>query len=154
MENNSAKSLIVYWPVPCMRRSSFWCLSDSLGCLPRSLPFARAIFTPSRVRRRIRSASNSAKARDLAEIRVFHKEHFLCRAICPELAGATIPLRDILRARNRRRRELRTILRDRKKPVEELLELKKGATRTGTAENSETGKEEKPTRKLKRYFNE
>jgi putative transposase len=28
--------------------------------------------------------------RDLAEIRVFHKEHFLCQAICPELAGATI----------------------------------------------------------------
>lgn len=60
MENNSAKSLIEYWPVPCMRPSSFCCLSDSLGCFPRSRPFARAIFMPSRVRRRIRSASNSA----------------------------------------------------------------------------------------------
>jgi putative transposase len=45
--------------------------------------------------------------RDMAEIRVFHNERFLCRAVCAELAGATVPLRDILRARNRRRRELR-----------------------------------------------
>src|SRR6476620_11148464 len=44
-----------------MRRSSFCCRSDSLGCLPLSLPRARATAMPSRVRSRIRSASNSAK---------------------------------------------------------------------------------------------
>jgi Mu transposase, C-terminal len=32
--------------------------------------------------------------RDMAEIRVFHKDRFVCRAICPELAGETVPLRD------------------------------------------------------------
>jgi hypothetical protein len=38
--------------------------------------------------------------RDMAEIRVFTGEGFLCRAICPELAGTTISLKDITAARN------------------------------------------------------
>jgi hypothetical protein len=38
--------------------------------------------------------------------------------------------------------------------VEELLELKKGSTKTATVENTEPPKEEKPNQKLKRYFNE
>ena len=46
----------------------------------------------------------------MAEIRVFHEDKFLCRAVCAELAGATVPLREILRARNRQRRELRGVL--------------------------------------------
>ncbi|MEX2501766.1 MAG: Mu transposase C-terminal domain-containing protein, partial [Trueperaceae bacterium] len=45
--------------------------------------------------------------RDLAEIRVFHRDRFLCRAVCPELAATTIGLKDLVRARNARRRELR-----------------------------------------------
>jgi putative transposase len=32
--------------------------------------------------------------RDMGEIRVFHRDRFLCRAISSELAGETIPLRD------------------------------------------------------------
>src|SRR3954470_7608924 len=52
-ENSSAKPLIEYSPVSCMRRSSFCCRSDSLGCLPLSLPRARATAMPSRVRSRI-----------------------------------------------------------------------------------------------------
>jgi putative transposase len=63
--------------------------------------------------------------RDMAKIRVFYKERFVCRAICPKLAAETVPLREILRARNRRRRELSTILRDRKKTVDALLEVKR-----------------------------
>ena len=64
--------------------------------------------------------------RDMAEIRVFHNDEFLCSAICPELAGATVPLREILRARNRRRRELRGVLSDRRNAVETLLGMKRG----------------------------
>lgn len=60
--------------------------------------------------------------RDMAEIRVFHEDRFLCRAICPELAGETVPFREIVRARNRRRRELRGLLRDRQSTVDALLE--------------------------------
>ena len=62
----------------------------------------------------------------MAEIRVFHEDKFLCRAVCAELAGETVPLREILRARNRRRRELRGVLRDRQTAVNTLLELKRG----------------------------
>ena len=64
--------------------------------------------------------------RDMAEIRVFHEDKFLCRAVCAELAGETVPLREILRARNRRRRELRGVLRDRQAAVNTLLDFKRG----------------------------
>jgi putative transposase len=43
--------------------------------------------------------------RDLAEIRVFADTGFLCRAICPELAGTTVSLKEITAARNARRRD-------------------------------------------------
>jgi putative transposase len=44
--------------------------------------------------------------RDMAEIRVLTGAGFLCRAICPELAGTTVSLKDITAARNARRRGL------------------------------------------------
>jgi putative transposase len=58
---------------------------------------------------------------DLAEIRVFHGEAFLCRAICPELAGQTIALKDVAAARNARRRALRQGIRNRATVVDQLL---------------------------------
>ena|SRR5262245_11044332 len=95
--------------------------------------------------------------RDMAEIRVFHEDRFLCRAVCAELAGATVSLRDILRARNQRRRDLRGILRDRQSAVETLLDVKRGGS-TET-EDAQPAQEEKPPPKqsaptLKRYRNE
>src|SRR5216684_1222685 len=44
---------------------------------------------------------------DLAEIRVFHQDHFVCRAICPELAGQTVSLKEIEKARTERRKQVR-----------------------------------------------
>src|SRR6478672_9763268 len=41
--------------------------------------------------------------RDMAELRVYFGDAFLCRAITPELAGETVALKDIIRARNQRR---------------------------------------------------
>jgi putative transposase len=64
--------------------------------------------------------------RDMAEIRVFFKDRFLCRAISAEIAGETVALRDIVRVRNGRRRELKSILDSRQKTVDALLQLKKG----------------------------
>lgn len=52
---------------------------------------------------------------------MFHDHGFLCRAICPELAGQTIALKDITAARNARRRALRQGLRDRASVVDQLL---------------------------------
>jgi len=95
--------------------------------------------------------------RDMAEIRVFHGDRFLCRAISAELAGATVPLREILSARNRRRRELRGILRDRQNAIDTLLEMKRGETREephepSTPQGKPKGKQS--AHGLKRYRNE
>mgnify|MGYP003465759125 FL=1 len=94
--------------------------------------------------------------RDMAEIRVFHNNTFLCRAVCAELAGETMPLRDILRARNRRRRELRGMLRDRETAVNTLLDLKRGdITKTTEDPPAATDTPARPAvSTLKRYRNE
>ena len=63
--------------------------------------------------------------RDLAEVRVFHDGAFVCRAVCHELAAATISLKDLQSARNQRRRELRGQIADRRSVVEELLAERK-----------------------------
>lgn len=88
--------------------------------------------------------------RDLAEIRVFLDNAFLCRAICPELAGQTIGLKEIVQARNERRKALRGKLRDRAAVVEQLLAIHRPEPLPKAAE------QEKPTDspRLKRYYNE
>ena len=95
--------------------------------------------------------------RDMAEIRVFHEGKFLCRAVCAELAGETVPLREILPARNRRRRELRGVLRDRQTAVNTLLDLKRGESTEKEDAPSEAGENTTPkpsAPQLKRYRNE
>ncbi len=64
--------------------------------------------------------------RDMAEVRDFYKDRFLCRDVSAGIAGETIALRDIVCVRNSRRRELRSILVSRQKTVDALLQLKKG----------------------------
>lgn len=59
--------------------------------------------------------------RDMAEIRVFTSTGFLCRAICPELAGTAVSLKEITSARNARRRDLAGGLRDRASVVDRLI---------------------------------
>ncbi len=51
--------------------------------------------------------------RDVAEIRVFHRNQFLCRAISPDHAGQTITFKDVQAARSARRRALRVQLGER-----------------------------------------
>ncbi len=50
--------------------------------------------------------------RDIAEIRVFRGDAFLCRAVCQELAGQTVGFKEVIKARNERRRGLRAELED------------------------------------------
>src|SRR5262249_4192741 len=91
--------------------------------------------------------------RDMAEIRVFHNNTFLCRAVSPELAGETLSLRDLIRARNRRRRDLRQTLQERQRTVDALLD-----TRRWTPSEEEAGTllstPEPLPAKLKRYIND
>ena len=59
--------------------------------------------------------------RDIAEIRVFHRNRFLCRAVNPEHAGRTVTLKDIQTARARHRRSLRTAINERMARVADFL---------------------------------
>jgi putative transposase len=90
--------------------------------------------------------------RDMAEIRVFYQDRFLCRAICQELAGETVSFREIASARNRRRRELRQTVQDRRRVVDALWEAKHWGTKK--EEQPESPPDVLPPPKLKRYFNE
>jgi putative transposase len=95
--------------------------------------------------------------RDMAEMRVYFGESFLCRAIYPELAGETVALKDIIRARNRRRRELRATLAEREATVEALLRLRRGeeadtAPLFAAPDPASTTPPARP--RLKSYYNE
>ena len=95
--------------------------------------------------------------RDMAEVRVYFGENFLCRAINPELAGETVALKDIIRARNRRRRELRATLVEREATVEALLRLRRGeeADPTPLFAEPDPASSPAPARpRLKSYYNE
>jgi putative transposase len=59
--------------------------------------------------------------RDITEIRVYHRDQFLCRAVCQELAGETVSLKDIIQARRRRTRELHQQIAQRQSLVDQLL---------------------------------
>jgi putative transposase len=59
--------------------------------------------------------------RDLGEIRVFHRNQFVCRAISPEYAGTPITLKDIQAARTAHRRALRARLNQRRAAAGEYL---------------------------------
>ncbi len=87
--------------------------------------------------------------RDMAEIRVYHGDTFICHAVCQELAGQTISLKEIIATRNRRRRQLREQLADRRAVVDLLLEAHAVEEPPPPAPS-----EEPPQPRLKRYINE
>lgn len=59
--------------------------------------------------------------RDMAEIRVYYQNRFLCRAICQELAGQTLGIKQIAKARNERRQQLQRKIKDRRSLVDVLV---------------------------------
>lgn len=87
--------------------------------------------------------------RDLTEVRVFHDGTFLCTAVCQDLAGTTISLKDLQAARNRRRRDLRAQIVARQSLVDDLL-----AAHQPDPAPSPAPPTDGPPRRLKRYRNE
>lgn len=88
--------------------------------------------------------------RDMAEIRVYHRNVFVCRAVSPAHASQTVTLKDIQTARVAHRRALRAQLDRRHAAVREYLPSH-GHTAAGTkapvdppARTAETGKPGKP----------
>lgn len=92
--------------------------------------------------------------RDMALIRIFHQNRFICRAICQELAGETIALRDIIRARRNRHRELRATIKDRIQTVESLLESRRWTSNTEEPPHHQAPQPKPGGTKLKRYLND
>lgn len=86
--------------------------------------------------------------RDLGEVRVFHKNRFLCRAISPEHAHETVTLKDIQTARSAHRRALRQQINERVSVVAEHL---LGMTHR---EKAETGLRQRRASKLRTYWTE
>jgi putative transposase len=87
--------------------------------------------------------------RDVAEIRVFHDERFLCRAICPELAAQTIGIKEISAARNARRRGLAHGLTQRASVVDRLLAVHQPPEVSPAVSDPAPPRPDTPT--LKRY---
>ena len=89
--------------------------------------------------------------RDMAEIRVYHRNTFLCRAVCQDLAGHTISLQAIVHARNHRRHQLRQTLRDRAAIIDTLLQVHQPDAGMPPAPAAPT---QEGTPRLKRYYHE
>ena len=89
--------------------------------------------------------------RDLAEIRVFHPGRFLTRAICPDLAGTTVSLKEITAARSARRRELNRQIGERASVVDRLIAVHAPPPPSPPAA---TPAANPPGRRLKRYREE
>lgn len=91
--------------------------------------------------------------RDMAEIRVYHQEQFVCRAVCQEIAEQTLSLKEIITARRQRRKELREQLSSREAAVKLLLQVHQSPTEAVETQGPSQLSEPSPPR-LKRYYNE
>lgn len=90
---------------------------------------------------------------DMAVIKVFHQDRFVCRAICAELSGVTVSLKEIEKARNKRRAEVRAGLGGRATLVEQFLAAHQVEETASLAKAPEQSTE--PARpRLKRYIHE
>ncbi|WP_249871616.1 Mu transposase C-terminal domain-containing protein [Oceanobacillus saliphilus] len=86
--------------------------------------------------------------RDIAEIRVFYQDKYLCTAVSPEISDYQVDLKDIVSARNKVRKKLKKQL-DTGKTVAEEIALSKQKDFENQSNKSDSKKS-----KLKRYFNE
>lgn len=90
--------------------------------------------------------------RDMAEIRVYYQNTFLCRAVCQELAGQTISFKEIQQARIQRRRQVRTQVAERKAVVTELQAGQQPDSPAPESAHADAPESSRP--RLKRYYNE
>nr|WP_257644697.1 Mu transposase C-terminal domain-containing protein [Listeria monocytogenes] len=86
--------------------------------------------------------------RDIAEIRVFYQDKYLCTAISPEVTDYEVDLKDIISARNKVRNNLKKQLESGKTVAEEIALSKQKSLR------NQSDKSDSKRSKLKRYFNE
>jgi len=87
---------------------------------------------------------------DMAEIRIFHQDSFICRAVCQELSGQTISLKEIIQARSQRRKEVQAGISERAAIVERFLSVHQ----PDPLPPREAAPPPQPPHRLKRYLNE
>ena len=123
-----------------MQRDGFHCH----GLRPFSITLAAYVGEPVTVR---------YDPRDLAEIRVYHHDEFLCRAVSPEIATVTVSMQDLQAARNQRRRELRQKLTARRSLVELLTQPAKSTVGVAdtVGKTSAATRPDRPGTRLKLY---
>ena len=90
---------------------------------------------------------------DMAEIRVFHQDRFVCRAICQELAGQTVSLKEIEKARVLRRKQVREGISTRAAMVDRYVEIHHQPEPSPQARVPEPVADDSRPR-LKRYIND
>jgi putative transposase len=83
--------------------------------------------------------------RDLAVIRVFYAERFLCRAVCTEFAGTQVSLQEVIQARKEQRKRVRQGIKERLSVLEQLQAAQQSEPSLPT---------NRPASQLKRYYNE
>ncbi len=86
--------------------------------------------------------------RDIAEIRVFYQDKYLCTAISPEISDYQVDLKDIVSARNKVRKNLNKQIDTRRNVAEEIA-----LSQQKDLENKSNKSDSKKS-KHKRYFNE
>lgn len=90
---------------------------------------------------------------DMGEIHVFYQDRFLCRAVCPDLSGEKVTLKEIEQARAARRKQVRAELTTRAAMVNRYVEMHNApppAPKTVVTEPAPV--EARP--RLKRYIND
>jgi putative transposase len=83
--------------------------------------------------------------RDLAVIRVFYAERFLCRAVCAEFTATQVSLKEVIQARKEQRKRVRQGIKERLSVLEQLQAAKQPEPSLPT---------NRPASQLKRYYNE
>lgn len=86
--------------------------------------------------------------RDIAEIRVFFKDRYICTAISHEISDYTVDLKDIVSARNKVRKNMKKQIDTGKSVVDEVVTSKQQDMET------DAGQTISKKSKLKRYFND
>ncbi|STO91522.1 Mu transposase C-terminal domain-containing protein [Fluoribacter dumoffii] len=92
--------------------------------------------------------------RDLAEIRVFYKNNFLCCAISQDLEAKTVSLKEIVQARTARRKELRNNIRERTSIIDALLKNPEKISENETMELFPEQQIKTPQANIRRYRDE
>ena len=88
--------------------------------------------------------------RDLAVIRIYYQERFLCQAVCAELAGQQVSLKDVIQARKEQRKRVREGVNERLSLAERLQASKPPEALPPPVEPVVPP----TTPRLKRYYNE